>query len=76
MANVTMTTAQMRGYISDRLPGSVAEGILRAFDAVLADLAAANARIDLLSAWGTALATKMNADTGIADANYDTTPES
>ncbi len=27
-----------------------------------------------IAAWGTALATKLNADAGVADTNYNTTP--
>ena len=28
-----------------------------------------------LNAWATALATKLNADTGVTDTNYDTNPQ-
>jgi hypothetical protein len=31
--------------------------------------------IDNLNAWATALATKLNADAGVTDVNYDTNPQ-
>lgn len=32
-------------------------------------------QIDNLNAWATALATKLNADAGVTDTNYDTDPQ-
>jgi hypothetical protein len=40
--------------------------------ALIADLATSIANIN---AWATTLATKLNADTGVADTNYDTNPQ-
>lgn len=33
------------------------------------------AQIDNLNAWATALATKLNADAGVTDIDYDTNPQ-
>lgn len=40
-----------------------------------AGLAALATSITNLNAWATALATKLNADAGVTDTNYDTTPQ-
>lgn len=40
-----------------------------------AGLAALAASISNLNAWATALATKLNADAGVTDTNYDTDPQ-
>lgn len=37
-------------------------------------VAAQTARIDALYTWAAALATKLNADAGVTDTDYDTTP--
>lgn len=71
----TMNIAQMRGYINDHLPGSTGAGVLRCLDAILTDLANINARIDTINTWGATLATKLNADAGVTDTNYDITPD-
>lgn len=48
-------------------------------DAGLATLAASitalQTSVTNLNAWGTALATKLNADAGVTDTDYDTTPQ-
>jgi hypothetical protein len=41
---------------------------------VAADLADVEADVASIATWGAALATKLNADAGVTDANYDTTP--
>lgn len=41
-----------------------------------ASIATNGTSITNLNAWGTALATKLNADAGVTDVNYDTTPQS
>jgi len=38
-------------------------------------LGANNTSITNLNAWATALATKLNADAGVTDVNYDTNPQ-
>lgn len=38
-------------------------------------IAANGASITNLNAWATALATKLNADAGVTDVNYDTNPQ-
>ncbi len=40
-----------------------------------AGLSALAAGITNLNAWATALATKLNADAGVTDVNYDTNPQ-
>lgn len=44
-------------------------------DYVAEQLAANNTSITNLNAWATALATKLNADAGVTDTNYDTNPQ-
>ena len=41
---------------------------------IAAQLAGTEANVAAIAAWGTALATKLNADAGVTDTNYDTTP--
>lgn len=48
------------------------ERLMASDDAGLAALATS---ITNLNAWATALATKLNADAGVTDANYDTNPQ-
>ena len=40
-----------------------------------ADIAALQTSVTNLNAWATALATKLNADAGVTDVNYDTDPQ-
>lgn len=40
-----------------------------------AGLSALATSVSNLNAWATALATKLNADAGVTDTNYDTTPQ-
>lgn len=42
---------------------------------VAEQLTANNTSISNLNAWATALATKLNADVGVTDTNYDTNPQ-
>jgi hypothetical protein len=44
-------------------------------DYVAEQLAASATSITNLNAWATALATKLNADAGVTDTNYDTNPQ-
>lgn len=39
-----------------------------------AAVATLDAKVAAIAAWGTALATKLNADIGVTDTNYDVTP--
>lgn len=48
------------------------ERLMNSGDAGLAALATS---ITNLNAWATALATKLNADAGVTDTNYDTNPQ-
>lgn len=51
--------------------------ILGYFEEQVADggLTALEVEVDNLNAWATALATKLNADAGVTDTNYDTDPQ-
>lgn len=40
-----------------------------------ADITALETSVANLNAWATALATKLNADAGVTDTNYDTDPQ-
>lgn len=40
-----------------------------------ADIATLETQVANLNAWATALATKLNADAGVTDTNYDTNPQ-
>ncbi len=52
-------------------------GLMRALDLfATGNLGAQITRINNLNSWATALATKLNADAGVTDTNYDTTPQS
>lgn len=42
---------------------------------ILAGTTAATTAVTNLNAWATALATKLNADAGVTDVNYDTNPQ-
>lgn len=42
---------------------------------ITAGIAANSTSITNLNAWATALATKLNADGGVTDVNYDTNPQ-
>ena len=44
-------------------------------DAAGADIEALQLAVTNLNAWATALATKLNADAGVTDTNYDTNPQ-
>lgn len=50
-----------------------AAGVLAA-DGATSNVAALEDDVASIAAWGTALATKLNADAGVTDTNYDTTP--
>lgn len=54
-----------------RLMGSDDAGLA----ALAASITALQTSVTNLNAWGTALATKLNADAGVTDTDYDTTPQ-
>lgn len=77
------TAAEIRQMIRARMPGAQGEVLVQIFDALNTDIAAIETTntsqatsITNLNAWATALATKLNADAGVTDTNYDTTPQS
>jgi hypothetical protein len=66
---------QTKGHLN-LLELNTQKAIIAYVDARLAELGLddADTRIAAIAAWGTELATKLNADAGVTDANYDTTP--
>lgn len=66
--------AEVEALLRKHFPGVQAKIIADIFDALNTDVAAAEADITALDTWGAALATKLNADAGVTDTNYDTTP--
>jgi hypothetical protein len=50
------------------------ENLLNSVDGA-ASIAALQTSVTNLNAWATALATKLNADAGVTDTNYDTNPQ-
>lgn len=90
MAYVALTAAQLssiRKELAAIVDPTIQGALIRIFD-VLAndddaeigtlqtDVTSAQTSITNLNAWATALATKLNADAGVTDTNYDTTPQS
>ena len=66
---------QDTGHLS-LLPLLTQKAIIAYVDAKIADGIAANTTsITNLNAWATALATKLNADAGVTDVDYDTDPQ-
>ena len=77
------SAAEIRQMIRARMPGAQGEVFVKIFDALNTDITALESSVTAngtsitnLNAWGTALATKLNADAGVTDTNYDTTPQS
>lgn len=56
--------AEVKRYIAEQLASIITTNTAQATS------------ITNLNAWATALATKLNADAGVTDVNYDTTPQS
>ena len=56
----------------DTTQASTLDRLMKSDDAGLAALATS---VTNLNAWATALATKLNADAGVTDTNYDTNPQ-
>lgn len=58
------------------VPLTQKKAIIAYIDAKIAEGVAANTTaVANLNAWATALATKLNADAGVTDVNYDTNPQ-
>lgn len=82
------TVAEIRQMIRARMPGRQGEVFVQIFEALYDDITAIEADVEaaqgditaveedvaLIDGWGTTLATKLNADAGVTDVNYDTTP--
>jgi hypothetical protein len=69
VAGSRKSAAEMRQMLRQRFPGKQGEILVQIFSALVTD-------IDSLETWGATLATKLNADAGVTDTNYDTTPTS
>jgi hypothetical protein len=66
---------QTKGHLN-LLELNLQKAIIAYVDARVAELTAANGTsITNLNAWAAALATKLNADAGVTDTNYDTNPQ-
>lgn len=63
-----LTKAQVEAKLRKLFPGKQAQVLAECFDALTQDVSAMNT-------WGATLATKLNADAGVTDINYDTTPD-
>lgn len=68
------TQAEVEALLRKHFPGVQAKLIGEIFAALNADVAAVEADVTALDTWGATLATKLNADAGVTDTNYDTTP--
>lgn len=68
------TAEEIRQMLRAHFPGQQGELLVRVFDAMNTDMTTVEANVTALDAWGTALATKLNADAGVTDTDYDTTP--
>lgn len=76
------TKAEVQAILGKMFPGAQAKALAEIFDAMNGDVAAVEADITAnttsitnLNTWGGALATKLNADAGVTDVNYDTDPQ-
>jgi len=67
VAGTRKTSAEIEAMLRKHFPGAQAK-------LLAAVITASNADITGLETWGAALATKLNADAGVTDTNYDTTP--
>lgn len=63
-----LSKAQIEGMLRKSFPGKQAKTLAEV-------IFATNADMDVIVAWGAALATKLNADAGVTDTNYDITPD-
>lgn len=68
------TKAEIRAMLCKAFPGKQAAVIAEILDLIGTDVGTAETNITALNTWGAALATKLNADAGVTDTNYDTTP--
>lgn len=69
-----LTKAQIEAKLRKHFPGVQAKLLAEVVDALATDVATAETNISTIGTWGAALATKLNADAGVTDTNYDTTP--
>lgn len=68
------TQAEVEALLRKHFPGVQAKLLGEIFAAMNGDMTAVEADVTALDAWGAALATKLNADAGVTDTNYDITP--
>lgn len=67
VAGTRKTQAELETILRKHFPGKQAMLLAQVIFATNADVTA-------IETWGAALATKLNADAGVTDTNYDTTP--
>lgn len=67
MAGQRKTRAEAEAILRKHFPGAQAKLLAELFAALSTDVTG-------LESWGATLATKLNADAGVTDTNYDTTP--
>lgn len=67
MAGSRKSRAEAEAMLRKFFPGKQAVILAALFDALGSDISG-------IETWGAALATKLNADAGVTDTNYDTTP--
>lgn len=82
MAYVALTADQaaaIRKELTAIVDPTIQGALIRIFDILAADddteVTALETSVANLNAWATALATKLNADAGVTDTNYDTDPQ-
>lgn len=72
-------TSSIRKELSAIVDPTIQGALIRVFDVIAGDddaeVAAVETSVTNLNAWATALATKLNADAGVTDTNYDTDPQ-
>lgn len=71
----TKTQAQVEAMLRTAFPGKQAVALAQAITFANSEITAASTSITNLNSWATTLATKLNADAGVTDTNYDTTPQ-
>lgn len=76
------TKAEVQAILGKMFPGAQAKALSELFDALNGDMDAVEADVtdvtttaDNLNTWAIALATKLNADAGVTDTNYDIDPQ-
>lgn len=76
------TKAEVQAMLRTMFPGAQAKVLSEIFDALNTDVAAVESQSSAttttannLNTWAGILATKLNADAGVTDTNYDTNPQ-